>query len=329
MGGAVAWPPTGCDVERFDYHRIDVPRVLQALGIAAKQRRDEWWACCPAGTHSDSEPSWSIQATPGEPRHGTHHCFGCKWGGTSVDLVQHVLGYATAAMAFEWLREHAYGAPVVPTRVEVRLAPLTRSAFRMPPEYVYEPFERWPASVRDYAAQRGLNEHNVARWRVGYALYGRLAGRIVLPTLNLHQQPCSYTARAFNGSLIRYLSALDDERPDWGVLYGEHTWPARQFRQDVLVLEGALKAIAVSAVTITPVCALSGSNVLPAHVLRLSTFRRAVVVTDGDKAGKGAASALIGQLARHMAVKRVVPELDPDEVPKAQREHLVRQWLET
>ena len=71
---------------------IDVPRLLEALGIEARRRGHDLWAPCPFPDHKDKEPSWHITNNEGSPDHGLHHCFGCKQGGSAVDLVMAVIG---------------------------------------------------------------------------------------------------------------------------------------------------------------------------------------------------------------------------------------------
>lgn len=62
---------------------MNIPALLDCLGISCDIHGDEATALCPA--HDDHRPSWSINVTT-----GLHHCFGCGYGGNYRRLVQTV-----------------------------------------------------------------------------------------------------------------------------------------------------------------------------------------------------------------------------------------------
>jgi len=293
-----------------------VERVLKRLGIDAKKRGREWTALCPNKRHADRTPSWRIVDAPGTKKDGWHNCYPCSFGGTLLDLAEHVLGVPREE-ARVWLKGEEDTSPLPgSTRLEVRdRRPLRRSdPVRDPPGVCWDPFERWPASARDYVLSRGIDDWQVKCWGIGYALSGRLAGRIVFPYRDARGDLRGYTARTFTGQLKRYLEPHPKEGADTGVMFGEARWVRKEIRHTVAVVEGAVNALAVEKATSFCVAAIAGSNPLAdarvgEYVRKLSTWKLVLLLTDPDAAGEKAAKALEGALARHAKTLRVrLPE---------------------
>lgn len=306
----------------FDPGRIVVAELLRLLGIDAEHRGDRWWACCPSPSHDDKDPSWAITDAPGTEANGLFFCFACKYGGTAPELAADTLGLSSIASGVEWVLAKACGRPVVPSRVEVQVMPL-RTGFRMPRGVTFGPMATWPGPPADYARSRGVTAEQVDRWGLGYALEGPLNGRIVIPTRDAHGLMVGYAARSYTGAPKRYLSASREDNPDPGAVLGEHLWPkAPAMRHVLAVTEGALNALAVERAArslssvradlldlagdhLVDVTALSGSNVQLRQILKVSSFRRVLLLTDPDPAGDRAAQLIADALARHAEVKRV------------------------
>lgn len=298
----------------------DVPRLLERFKIEARRDGDELLARCPA--HVDSKPSWSIHATTGR-----HHCFACGFGGTAASLVIHMLDVGrlgwTNGDAWRWLREHGLliGAGAPGLDVELYLRPQERSAtFILPASVrVGVPLSGWPTPAVRYLARREIPGWQVRRWGIGFAIDGRLGGRIVFPVRSREGRLLSYSARTFVGSPVRYLTPDADENPDRAALFGEEAWPAPVERRRVVVVEGAIKALAVeraaSGVHLAGVLgATQASN--PRVVAKLATFPEVVILLDADRAGEAAAEQLYGALARHVrASVRRMPNAPVDDAP--------------
>jgi 5S rRNA maturation endonuclease (ribonuclease M5) len=304
---------------------VDVQDVLGRLRIDVTKETERGvrlWAKCPSGTHEDANPSWSIMASGA--RRGAHYCASCHYGGHLVDLVMTVrdVGYHVAR---EWLAEveAGYGAraPALAARVDVR--PVGARPFRVPLEVVFEPLSAWPTPMRRYAEARGIDAWQVERWRVGYAVDGRLAGRIVLVTRDAAGTPAGYAARTISRdpAVKRYLAPRGEERPDFGVMFGEERWPSRAQRDLVVVLEGALNALAVERALVAhggvaSLATLSGSRAPAIVFAKLATFSRVVSLTDSDRAGDLVDEELKMGLGRHVDYRRVRlrPKTDPDSI---------------
>jgi DNA primase len=313
----------------------DVLRVLKRLGIDdGRVFGSHYTARCPY--HEDAHPSWQIRIS-GE-RRGLHHCHSCKEGGDLFDLVMQVRGYGMRASAVGWVEEHFGAATEEDLRVpavQVVAGVARPRAFRMPAGVCMgESWDLWPTVAREYARARGLTGEQGERWGVGYALEGRLHGRLVLPIHNVHGSVVSYVGRAFLDLPKRYLYPRTEEGADKDVMFGERHWPVPTIgRGTVVVTEGAFKSLAVErAIPVVSHAALGGSGVRLMHVTRLGTFKRVVVFTDADAAGEAAGDELVARLTRpgcEVLRARLAPGEDADSVTEEKLQEVLWPILRT
>lgn len=296
-------------------------KVLDALRIRYVVKGRRAWARCPY--HEDADPSWFVDVFK-----TGHHCFSCKAGGTLAELVVHVRG-CSLKEAIEFVS--AQGKGFEPPRARVRFVerPARPQAhrFRLPREVYVEPFEKWPTPMRRYAERRHLDAEQAWRFRVGYAVDGRLEGRIVLPVLDLAGRVLGYSARdVTDASEQRYLTPHEKDGANLDGLFGEHLWPkgieADGRRSEVVVVaEGALNALAVDRALggAIPVASIGGSDARPGHAAKLAAFRRVILLTDPDDAGDRVANDLGRMLLRYCDVvrPRLPEDQDADTLPRS------------
>lgn len=261
----------------------------------------------------------------------TGNCKSCDAGGDLADLVMQVRGLHNKSVAKEWLEQFAEVVDrqdLEQARVVVRAGARRAAAFRYPLGVVDEPSSEWPTPVAEYVFSpppkgRGITVTQARLWGIAYALEGRLAGRIVIPVWDRQKRLASYMARTFTGQKKRYLTPDEKEGADLDAVFGEFFWgPDRSPNGDtVVVTEGALKSLGVDrALPGTPTAGLGGSHVRPIVVAKLAgRFRRAIVLTDADKAGERAGDEIEAGLARHLETERarLAPGQDADSVPPA------------
>ena len=294
-----------------------VEQVLEKLGVAHKRQGNRVWAEeCPLPSHGKPNAAhrflnWMIR--PDGDRAGLFYCYSCKGKGNLPELVMLLKGLDYRA-AREWLRDFVDQEPADPyLRVRVGLDRNPGSVLL--PEGVEmqgAPLEKWNSVARDYVVSRGLTDDQVRRWRIGYALFGRLDGRIFLPIYDSRGRLANYAARSFVGAEKRYLAAGTWESPDTSILFGQHRWPETG-RNDVLLFEGALNGLALeralgeSDVQLAGMSGLDqGSHGIEVRTLtNLATFRRVIVATDPDGPGDRAAAAIEAALGSRMPVIRL------------------------
>lgn len=305
-----------------DRRPADIAKLLARLKIDARADGDEFIALCPG--HTDTRPSWSINRQTGK-----HHCFSCGFGGTVASLVIHVLDVAglgwSRGDAWKWMEEQGLlvGDGERALSVELYLKRDERPRFVLPATVRFaESIAEWPTPAVRYLAGRRIAGWQVRRWGIGYAIAGRLEGRVVIPVRDARGTPLTYTARTFTGARVRYLTPAEDEHPDTSALFGEQFWPSAGHRDLVVVVEGAIKGLAVEraapGVAVAGVLGVTQSRNLRA-LSKLSSFARVIVLFDRDAAGEGAADELRWALARHTRVElRQMPGAAVDDAPEAE-----------
>lgn len=298
--------------------RTDIGKLLDSLNIDARQSGDSWKALCPNPDHDDRKVgSWSIVDDVSSDRHGLMHCWACSLGGDEVDLTKLVLSVGFHA-ALCWVEEYALPEGPTTARVEV----LSPRVFRLPPGTVDEDLRRWPTPFRRYLAVRGVTEAQARRWGLAYALEGRLSGRVVIPARDASGRLLSYTARAIDRGVLRYLTPKREEGADPGAVFGEEHWGKGG---TVVVTEAAFDALACERAVPEFAIAVTGTGGVsmaadPRVASKLRRFSSAIVVTDPDDAGDQAYEDLVTAMGGKPVLRARPPEgldankMDPDDL---------------
>jgi DNA primase len=299
--------------------RIDV--VLAAIGLEVQRvRGTRAWVLCPF--HESSSTSAFFVRRAGE-RAGTYHCFSCKAGGSLADLVMHVRGLAGEAgekEARDFIRSAGKGFEPARRRVRVvaREAEISRARFSLPREIVFAPWEEWLTEPRAYLEGRGLGREEAEAFRIGYAVSGPLAGRVVVPFLDERGYPQSYSARTLVGDVPKYRTPDEREGASVDAVFGAHLWPpaAERKRCAVIATEGAIDAMSIRRIlqgmpdARAVVCALNGSEPQAGQLLALATFGVVLDASDDDPAGNGAARTIRYAMGRHAEYRRLLLPAD-------------------
>jgi DNA primase len=286
---------------------LDVPRLLRELGVKARARGPEFWACCPRPAHKDSTPSWSIRWQPGHPTNGRHHCFGCDEDGGILDLVIDLVGLSGDRAALDWLHDHGLlgGDPAVTDVVVDVQARVPTYGILTAPLGLTDDLTPLASA---YLARRGVGAGQAQRWGIRCGAGGRVAGRVWIPYLDAEARLRWWTARAIEpGVEPRYLCPRTEEGGDRALLFGENRWPARG--RDVVLTEGEFDALAAERAGAEAIAALGGVGGASGDRLRrLDRFERVIVATDADPAGDKAAAEVARVLAGRCEVVRARPE---------------------
>lgn len=308
-----------------------IETILLALQIPIMKRRSRRaWSLCPF--HEDKQPDHFFVRLDGE-RVGNYHCFSCKVGGSLIDLVMHVRRIDfKGAKAFIAAAGKGYEAPRAKVRVLAQPPELARVRFVLPREIEIAPLAKWPTLARRYAVERGLTEAEVELFGLGYALSSRLGGRIVFPVrVPPNDRAVGYSARTFVNDEPKYKTPHEDENADKDAIFGEHLWPKNEAeRHIVAVTEGAVDALAVRRATGFHIGSLSGSDVLPGHMLKLMTFDVIVVLTDRDAPGEKAAKGIASACSRYSrCVRPILPDdKDAASMPRPELSAIIESALD-
>lgn len=307
--------------------KVDVPKLLERLGISPTSTGIETWARCPFPDHEDKTPSFEVHDEPGDERNGFWQCFGCGRKGGAASLVAGLLGLkddeesSAIDKALEWIRKNDVRANELPSfSVRVKVSgSFYGTSFKIPRDVFFGDLKEWPGPPRSYLADRGVTAEQVERWGIGYAVAGVLKHRIVVPKRDATGKAVGYTARTYlKREEKRYLEPADRDGADPDAVWGEEHWPAGE-RSTVVVVEGAFDGLACERVMPAPWClaALSGASRTSRGTLaKVGTFRRVLVVTDGDFAGERAAEEIRAGCPESEVVRVNLGEDDANEVER-------------
>jgi DNA primase len=299
--------------------RLDVPRLLAALSVAAERDVDgaHWRARCPSPDHDDSDPSWRIVDRQGERRHGSHKCWSCGFGGGPWELVAAVRGLELQE-AGEWIRALGRGearVDVEAPRVVVQLPGDRSSEYRLPAGVSVPSVDGsdWFPPALKYLRRRAVTDAQMAKWGIGFATIGEVAMRIVVP-VRTRGRLVSHVARAFTSREPRYHVPRSGKR---GARNGEALFGEPALREEpgvVIPCEGVFKHLRLElAGAPNPVAILGAQNLGPFKLAVLSAFPRILVAADPDAAGDSLFDAIRRGVGRASMVERLELELAPDD----------------
>jgi DNA primase len=165
-----------------------------------------------------------------------------------------------------------------------------------------------------YLAGRGVDPETARQFGIGYNRgKGSMAGSIVIP---IHDE---------NGSLVAYAGrSVDETGPKYRfpprfrkslVLFNLHRAAANG--ESVVVVEGFFDCIKVHQAGLPCVVALMGCSLsIRQEELLQQHFREVILLLDGDKAGRSAATVIAGRLVPKLSTRLVqVPDgSQPDQM---------------
>jgi DNA primase len=175
-----------------------------------------------------------------------------------------------------------------------------------------------------YLRSRGVSLQTIRTFGLGlYTGKGLLRGRIVIPIHNASGQLIAYAGRAIDGQEPKYRFPAGFRKSL--VLYNLHRAIATKTRT-VIVVEGFFDAIAVHQAGYCSV-ALMGSTLSQCQAdLLTRQFDRAIVMLDGDPAGRQGTASILNVLAPRIPISVLALQQDeqPDRLRPADIHRLLR-----
>jgi 5S rRNA maturation endonuclease (ribonuclease M5) len=152
-----------------------------------------------------------------------------------------------------------------------------------------------------YLAARGIFPQTARTFGVGfYGGHGLLHGRVVIPIHNERQELVAYAGRAIQDEEPKYRFPAGFRKSQ--VLFNLNR-AVRSGHRNVVVAEGFFDAMKIHQAGQRAVVALMGSTMSDRQTdLLAARFSHAVVVLDGDDAGRRGAGVIASRLEQRMAV---------------------------
>jgi DNA primase len=155
-----------------------------------------------------------------------------------------------------------------------------------------------------YLTDRGITKETAEHFGVGfYSGRGTMYGKIVVPIENREGELVAYAGRSIDGSEPKYKMPA-------GFVKTLELWNLHRAlaagSDSVVIVEGFFPCIHVHHSGFPSVVALMGSTLSEVQeALLVSSFLKAVLLLDGDQAGREATASLVTRLVSKMFVKAI------------------------
>jgi len=323
--------------------RLDIVDVISDY-IELKRAGQNYKGLCPF--HSEKTPSCMVN-----PSKQRFHCFGCGTGG---DIIQFVMKYENLSFqeTLKLLAKKAgislrdYKVSRDDEGVREKLLEIVKEASKVFIENL-----RKSKSASLYLKGRGLTEETIRVFSVGYALkewhslmdylihkgfsrslilhsgiastgdkgsYDTFRNRILFPICDVQGDIIAFGGRVMDDAQPKYLNSPDTPLFKKGeTLYAlNHAKDSIRKKGYAIVVEGYLDVMMSHQCGFDNTVAPLGTALTPGHLQRLKRFtKKAVLVFDGDEAGKSAAMRSLPLLLEHGFGAKILllPEKhDPD-----------------
>ncbi len=222
------------------------------MEIRKSSKPDEVWVCCIQPECGDTRFRLGINL-----RTRIGHCFNCGW--RSPDAVTEVLELGEDIPLEE-------SKPQGPVRLPEGYARLT------PDDFDEEAYQ--------YLVDRDVNEFQIRRFKVGYSLTGRYAGRVIFPCYDRKGKLEYFVARDYTGEGDpRYLNSVGKKG-----LFGI---PKKREKTCLYLAEGIFKALRLQRHLHVEAAALLGHTISKELVERIikKGYTRVLIWPDPDPPG--------------------------------------------
>lgn len=344
---------------------VDIVRVVQEYLPLRKSGANRYTGLCPF--HSEKTPSFSVHAAK-----QIFYCFGCHEGGDVLSFVMKIEGISFYEALKSLAERHGIPMPkrslVADEQTRLREAvfrmhELAQENFRA---NLHSPAGEL---ARNYLARRGVARETIERFGLGYA---DRSGRAVLRLLEQNGFPAPqipesglvgkredgslydrfrhrlmFPIHSETGKIIGYggRALADDDNPKYlnspetpiykksYVLYNLNRAKEAIRKEDrVILVEGYMDAIGVTAAGFGPVVASCGTALTAQQVQMVKRQTQRIVVNfDPDAPGANAAERSINLLLEEGMQVRIMDldgELDPDEYCKERGAEAYRERLD-
>ena len=109
----------------------------------------------------------------------------------------------------------------------------------LPPEFVSLAIDNLPATGKfayRYLRERGLNNDDIVRWKIGYCFSGDYRNRIIIPSFDDDGDVSFFIARSYNGDSYKYKNPRVSKNIVFNELFID-------WNEDLIIVEGVFDAI--------------------------------------------------------------------------------------
>ncbi|MGB1949688.1 MAG: DNA primase [Marinobacter sp.] len=309
--------------------RIDLAELIGSR-ITLKKAGANYKACCPF--HDEKTPSFNVR-----PDKGFYHCFGCGAHGDAISFVREFEGLGFTDAVEELARRAGLEVPYDQSaRQEIQQARTLTDALDYASRFYQSSLKGAQGELaRDYLKQRGLDDHIIQLYQLGFApgtgtalfdtcskdlqgplietgtvsdKYGRprdlFRNRVMFPIRNSRGKTIAFGGRTLGDDKAKYINSPESDvfhksREIYGLFEAKQA--IRQLDK-LLVVEGYMDVIALAQHDIHfAVATLGTATNQDSLTALLRQVRHIVFCFDGDQAGYRAADRAMENALELMA----------------------------
>jgi DNA primase len=282
---------------------VTMEQVLARYGIKLKRAGKELRGRCPIhqGDGTDSFHA-SVEKN-------AFHCFSCGAKGNVLDFVAAMeqCGVREAALRLQaWFAvSTAAGAAPATAAAAAAKSPATDTAGERDEPNKPLGFRLQGVAFRHpYLESRGIDAATAEYFGIGFfSGKGSMHGRIVIPIDNERGELVAYAGRSVDNSEPKYKLPAGFKKSQ--VLYNLTRALEDADQGTAVVVEGFFDCVRVTQAGFAAVALMGCSLSQPQENLLAAHFQRALLMLDGDAAGRGATAELLARLGRRMWVKAI------------------------
>jgi DNA primase len=282
--------------------KVSMETVLSHYDVRLRRvGADEFRGRCPLPTHSSarSYDSFSVSFTRNAWSCQSASCIAARSGrvgGNVFDFVAEMERCSVRQAAL--LLQHSLVDNQMPPTISTNEEPAPYTQENRPLSFTLSNIDhRHP-----YVLSRGLSEEIAGYFGVGYYCgNGFLHGRVVIPIHNEHGELVAYSGRAIDQTEPKYRLPAGFHKSH--VLFNLHR-AIRSGDRSLILVEGFFDTFKIHQAGHHNVAALMGSNLSERQTNLVGTyFDRAILMLDGDEAGKAATASAADALSSLIAVQ--------------------------
>ncbi len=273
---------------------------------------DELRGRCPIHAQAKGERAFHISLEK-----NVFNCFSCGAKGSQIDFCMAMEGISVRAAALkmqEWflkgeLDQRAHKKRAQPSPAKARQQP------EKPADSVINPplgFKLRVDSGHEYGQQRGFSKELLQQFGAGFCLSkGMFSGRFVFELRDAVGRLVGYSGRSIDNSEPKYLMPSSKKGFQKRHLLWNFHREVKEVGPDepIVIVEGIWDALRVKEVGYPCIALLGSSLSKQQENLIAQNFSRAILLLDGDQAGRIGTDECLRRLGRRMFVKALtLPE---------------------
>lgn len=293
--------------------------------IKLEKKGDVFVGHCPF--HKDDTPSFTVF-----PDTKSFFCFGCQAGlRSSVTNGSDIISFVSAIENIPISEAIKKLATEYNIKYDDKTAMLINNNLDLSRKFYVNLYSNEHAL--SYLYNRGLNDDDITKWRIGFGFDSYFPNRIVFPILDISYNTLGFVARSISDDTPKYINSKNSDIFDKSsLLYGiNNAYQSIKDNDEVIIVEGVFDCIKMHKVGFTNTVATMTNIISENQINKLKSItENFTVIYDGDKEGISGAIRSCKRLLNHGIIPKICilpDQMDPDEFISSNNIEYVKEYI--